>query len=84
MPLQAVPVNITAFRWMLLIMAFTTVIAILQGIIYSRLVTVILEYDDLLSHIGSQVSVAMPCLSWLRFIVTSMIFNTGTGAAITI
>ena len=51
-------------------------IAIFQGIIYSRLVTVILEYVDLSSHIGSRVFAAMLCLSWLRFIVTSMIFNT--------
>ena len=51
-------------------------IAILQGIIYSRSVTVILEYVNLLSHIGSRVFAAMPCLSWLHFIVTSMVFNT--------
>ena len=38
-------------------------IAILKGIIYSRSVTVVLEYVDLLSHIGSRVFVAMPCLS---------------------
>ena len=54
-------------------------IAIFQGIIYSRLVTVILEYVDLSSHIGSQVFAAMSCLSWLRFIVTSMVFNTQRG-----
>ena len=51
-------------------------IAILQGIIYSRSVTVTLEYVDLLNHIGSQVFVATPCLSCLHFIVISMVFNT--------
>ena len=38
-------------------------IAVLKGIIYSRSVIVISEYVDLLSHIGSQVFVATPCLS---------------------
>ena len=51
-------------------------IAILQGIIYSQSVTVILEYVNLLSHIGSRVFAATRCLSWLCFIVTSMVFNT--------
>ena len=39
--------------------------AILRGVIYSQSVTVILEYVDLLRHIGSQVFAAKLCLSWL-------------------
>ena len=50
--------------------------AILQGVIYSQSVTVILEYVHLLRLIGSQVFVAESCLSWLHFIVTSIVFNT--------
>ena len=54
--------------------------AILQGVIFSRLVTVILEYVDLLRprlrHIGNQVFATKSSLSWLRFIVTGIVFNT--------
>ena len=39
--------------------------AILRGVIYSQSVTVILEYIDLLRHIGSRVFAAKLCLSWL-------------------
>ena len=39
--------------------------AILRGVIYSQSVTVILEYVDLLRHIGSRVFAAKLCLSWL-------------------
>ena len=50
--------------------------AILQGVIYSRSVTVILEYVDLVRHIGSRVFATKSSLSWLRLIVTSLVFNT--------
>ena len=50
--------------------------AILQDVIYSGSVTVILEYVDIFRLIGSQVLVAELCLSWLHFIVTSIVFNT--------
>ena len=45
------------FEW------YISCIAILRGVMYSRSVTVILEYVDLLRHIDSRVS-----LSWLRLI----------------
>ena len=47
------------FEW------YISCMAILQGVIYSRSVTVILEYVDLLRHIGSRVFAAKLCLSWL-------------------
>ena len=50
--------------------------AILRGVMYSRSVTVILEYVDVLRRIGSRVFAVKSCLSWLRFIVTSIVFNT--------
>ena len=37
--------------------------AILQGVIYSRSLTVILEYVDLLGYIGSRVFAEKSCLS---------------------
>ena len=49
---------------------------ILRGVIYSQSVTVILEYVDLLRRIGSRIFAVTSCLSWLRFIVTSIVFNT--------
>ena len=39
--------------------------AILQDVIHTQSVTVIIEYVDLLRHIGSRVFAAMLCLSWL-------------------
>ena len=42
--------------------------AILRGVMYSRSVTVVLEYVDLLRNIGSRVFAAKSCLSWLRLI----------------
>ena len=58
------------FEW------YISCMAILQGVIYSRSVAVILEYVDLLRDIGSRVFATRSCLSWLRFIVTSIVFNT--------
>ena len=58
--------------------------ATLRGVIYSRSVTVILEYVDLLRRIGSPVFAAKSCLSCLRFIVTSIVFSLQhNGATIT-
>ena len=56
------------FEW------YISYMAILQGVIYSQSVTVILEYVDLLD-IGSRVFATKSCLSWLHFIVTSIVFN---------
>ena len=49
------------FEW------YISCMARLRGVIYSRSVTVILEYMhvDLLRHIGSRVFAAKLCLSWL-------------------
>ena len=44
---------------------YLTCMAILRGLIYSRSMTVILEYVNLLKHIGSRVFAAKLCLSWL-------------------
>ena len=50
---------------------------ILQGEIYSQSVTVILEYVDLFFRlIGSKVLAAIMPFLLLRFIVTSIVFNT--------
>ena len=50
------------FEW------YISYMAILQGVMYSQSVTVMLEYVDLLRHIGSRVFAAKSCLSWLRLI----------------